>query len=125
MSALYAVGQLALMLVVWYVARAYERFHVRVALERGLLVSKRVDVPADDVWPKGFDPDARLGTEHSVTVTNGQGAELVLRVRGGAFRVVSFTRPVQHESQLGAGDTTDMWISIDEFVGKVRRPWVK
>jgi hypothetical protein len=81
------------------------------------------ELPADDAWPAGYKPDAHLGVARDVTVTNGHGGELALKVRGGAFRVVSFTRPTKFDPLSGGADTTDLWLSVDELVKKVKEPW--
>lgn len=80
------------------------------------------ELPEQDTWPDGFTPK---GVAHEVDVTNGHGGVLKLRVRNGAFRVVSFTRPTKFDPLTGEGDTTDLWLSVDELVKKVRQPWTK
>lgn len=81
------------------------------------------ELPAGDVWPAGYDPAKHLGALRVVEVKNGHGGALVLKVRGGAFRVVSFTRPTKFDPMSGEADTTDLWLDIDSLVRVLKEPW--
>lgn len=78
------------------------------------------ELPAGDVWPHGFNPNAHVGAERRVEIANGHGGVLVLKVRGGAFRVVSFKRPTKFDPVSGEADTTDLWLSVEDLVKAVK-----
>lgn len=119
-------------LTLFFTGRSWERLSQRRAMTRlidGLDAGARKiaarehpgsELPARDVWPQGFNPNAHLGAERRVELKNGHGGALVLKVRGGAFRVVSFTRPTKFDPVSGEGDTTDLWLNVEDLVQAVK-----
>jgi len=98
--------------------------HVRAAVKGTLAGAREPEI--DDLPPEEHNPPGWVPPEPTrcVEISNGRGAVLALKVRGHAFRIVSFTRPPMYASLDPAKEpeTIDLWLSTDALVKALSLP---
>lgn len=130
MNWILAVSALSMFVAAWIVNKQRRRilqlWAQQLELDIALRAARKAlgdDLPEEDAGPPGWQPPELV---REISLRNGFGGMLKLRVRGHAFRIVSFSRPPLHSAPPGPGQpkeqTLDLWMPTADLIEALQRP---